>query len=899
MAVSVRNVGSARIARKEPYDLCVSFAAGKIQAPQPRRGLLIARPALEQRLAQAIDTQRAVLLVAPAGYGKTAALVRVLAQRSPGCGAAWVSLDPGDDLHRLLQCLFAALEVFDPPWRTAPEGLIANALRGDARSRQQTVDELVNTLDACDAERGLIVLDDLHHFDDTAGWHFLERLLERLGQRWSVVLASRDEPALALARLAAAGELARFGEADLRFSADEAQTLFSHAGLDSAVVQALHARTAGWAAGLRLALTGARGAGAGSAIDRPAFDFLATEVLARIDPDLRSFLLETSALHELDAERCEALTGDTRAARWLDEIERRGLFASVVGDGGQTLRLHDLFRDALQHRLRVERPDNWRDILRRAAGLEPDPLRRHQLLLAAHCHDDAAEALLDAGTALNLSGAAPTTLRLAEAFPPDFAAGSAVLQRILGNTKLTLWRMQEAEVHFERAETLYAARGDHGWVQAMRVRRAQMMVPLGRLAECAAILDGLRDDELVESEARLLATTARMWLLMERGQSRSVAAVFERLVEQLQPSRVHGEWSIIPPPRQTACPGMAAPVLRWAQGALAVVGDRPVPLRAMAQVALGWRAVWLGRPHDAGLLLQRALGDAQWAGHEVIVHNHATALRAVLALLNGDGETAVQQAQQRLLQHPAGYGDWGLWHALYFVARIAASARRADVLRDTLERLAALQQTLPEVTPARLAPVAGLRGALAEMEGRVADAHAYRREVLADEEAADLFGAAGEVRVRLAALALQQGAPRDAAALLQPLLDRADDGPRGAVFAPDALASLAGLEAAGVLDAASLATLRAWTVGLAQPATASTAAGARVAARAAADGGLTGRELEVVSLIARGQSNKLIARSLALSPHTVKRHIANALGKLDLTSRGQAAAWYHAQHYRA
>jgi LuxR family maltose regulon positive regulatory protein len=55
----------------------------------------------------------------------------------------------------------------------------------------------------------------------------------------------------------------------------------------------------------------------------------------------------------------------------------------------------------------------------------------------------------------------------------------------------------------------------------------------------------------------------------------------------------------------------------------------------------------------------------------------------------------------------------------------------------------------------------------------------------------------------------------------------------------------------------------------------------------------------VVSLIARGQSNKLIARSLALSPHTVKRHIANALGKLDLTSRGQAAAWYHAQHYRA
>jgi LuxR family maltose regulon positive regulatory protein len=877
--------------------LGVSFAVGKIQIPQPRRGLLIARPALEARLAQAIATQRAVLLVAPAGYGKTAALVRMLAERPAGQGVAWVSLDPGDDLHQLLHCLFAALDVFDPPWRTAPEGLIANALRGDARGRQQAVDELVNTMDACDIQRGLIVFDDLHHFDDEAGQHFVERLLDRLGARWTIVIASREEPTLGLARLAAAGEVARFGEADLRFSGDEAQALFAQAGLDPDAVQALHARTAGWAAGLRLALTGARGGGAGGAIDRQAFDFLAAEVLARIDPELRGFLLETSVLPELDAARCEALTGDARAARWLDEIERRGLFVSVIDDERRALKLHDLFRDALQHRLRIERPDEWRDLMRRAAGLEHDALRRHQLLVAARCWDDAAEALLDAGTTLNLGGAPHTTLRLAEAFAPDFAAGSATLQRIFGNTKLTLWRMREAEAHFECAEALYAAQGNHGMSDSMRVRRAQMMVPLGRLAECGAILDSLREDELVEREARLLAITARMWLLMERGQTRAVAPVFDRLVDQLQPSRVHGEWSIIPPPRQIACPGMAAPVWRWAQGVFAVVGDQPVPLRASAQVALGWRAVFLGRPQDAALLLERALGDAQWGGHEVIVHNHATALRAMLALLRGDHDEAVQTAQRRVDDHPAGYGDWGLWHALYFVARIAASARRIEPLRAALQRMAALHPALPEDTATRLAPLGGLQATLAELEGRDADAQALRRELLAHEEQADLFGAAGEVRVRLAADALERGAPHEATRWLRPLLEAADDGPRGAVFAFDALATLAPLADDRALDEHSSATLRAWIGGLATPAAASVGSAAEdhAPATAVGEGGLTAREFEVVSLIARGQSNKLIARSLALSPHTVKRHIANVLGKLDLASRGQAAAWYHAR----
>src|SRR6185295_18129762 len=108
----------------------MTFAHTKIQRPRPRAGLLLPRPALEAELVAALLSHRAVLLCAPAGYGKTALLVRALDQLPERHAAAWISLDLGDDLLRLLECLVAALEAVDPPWRTAPEGLIARAMQG-------------------------------------------------------------------------------------------------------------------------------------------------------------------------------------------------------------------------------------------------------------------------------------------------------------------------------------------------------------------------------------------------------------------------------------------------------------------------------------------------------------------------------------------------------------------------------------------------------------------------------------------------------------------------------------------------------------------------------------------------------------------------------------------------
>lgn len=877
------------------YDLAVGFALAKIQPPLPRRGQWLARPALETRLRDAVAGHRAVLVAAAAGYGKTALLVRALTPPAPGHGLAWVSLDPGDDLHRLLECLLAALDPFDLPMRIAPEGLLAAATAGDPGARQRAVDDLVNAMDAAGLEHGAIVVDDLHHLTDESAHHLLTRLVERLPTRWTLVLASRDSPSGLVARVAAAGELATFRESDLAFGADEVRDWCAGLGLDGEAAQTLHRRTAGWAAGLRLMLSGAQGAGPGAAVDRAAFDFLATEVLAHLDADLRAFLLDTSVLHELDQARCLALTGDARTARWLDEIERRGLFASVVDEAAGTLRLHDLFRDALQHRLRVERPEDHQPLLARAAALETDPLRRQSLWLAAGRYEDAARALLAAASSLNTGGAAQTTMRLLDAYPEPFRATSADWQCVAGYTTQTVWRLQEAERHFAAADALYRAQGDEAAAQTMRGRRACVLVALGRIAAAAELLNDLEARPLSEVDARLQTATAAGWLAVESGEYDAVAPAFARLVRLLQDCTTVPEWTNLPSPRQTACRGMAPLVLTWAQGALAVAGEHPVPLRTFALLALGWRALWLGRFTESRARLDEAMGDAAWGGHEVIARNHALALESALAVVRGAGGEAVRWMKRRVDEQPAGYGGWGVWHVLFFAARIAGAARDRGALREWLEALQRLQATLPDVTPRRLQPMLGLHGTLAALDDDADGARRHWQAALAQESATDLLGQGAELRVRLALLQWQAGERDAAGATLAVLLAQAADGPRGAVFAGDALQVLARADWSGRLDSAAQATLRSWAAALAtasQPEPSDTPEAQAVGPTGER---LSEREFEVVSLIARGQSNKLIARALDVSPHTVKRHVANTLAKLGLASRGQVAAWYHAR----
>jgi LuxR family maltose regulon positive regulatory protein len=875
----------------------MTFARTKIQPPRPRSAF-VERSVLQARLAAALRSQRLVLLCAPGGFGKTALLAHELAHWPADHALAWIAADAGDDLHRLLECLLAALEPFDPPWRSAPEALLAWATRDDD-ARRRAAAELINTLDACSVAHGVCVFDDVHRVDDAAFFGFLDLLLERLPARWTLALTSRTEPPLAaLPRLRAAGEVEELRQLNLQFAREEAHRLIEGAGLPAALADRLFDRTHGWPAGLRIAIGALQGIGASEATahvdralrdsDRPLFDFLVNDVLAQLPPTLAAFLLSTSVLHELTPARCAAVTADAQAAAHLDAVERLGLFVDVLdaADGERTLRLHDLFRDALQERLRVERPAAWRVALERAAAIETDPVRQQTLWLAAGAEAQAARALLAAAPLLNLGGAAATVLRLCNAFAPAFAQRSADLQRVLGLALQTQWQLNDAERHYAQAQALYAAQGGTADVQVCIARRAAVLAALGRLSEAADLLATL-PHALTDAEAQMVAATAQLWLALERCEFDTVSERFATLLRlQLATTRLE-DWQTIPPPRVTACSGVAPLLAQWASHALQVAGDRPAPLRAFALIALGWRALWQGSPAEAAELLARAEAEANWIGEQVIARSHGLALRAAVAVVQGDHAGAMDAMRSRVREQPVGYGGWGLWHALYFGVRVAAACGAADEARAWLTQMLALQPTLPEVTPQRLVPVRGLQGTVAWLSGDADGAMAHWQAALAQETACDLMAQAPELRVRLAAALLQQGDAAAAARWLAPVL-RADDGPRGALFAADALRALAAADWNTDRAPDAQALLRTWATRLAPP------AAPRDTPQLPSLPGmsLTTREREVLARIAAGDSNKLIARAFDLSLHTVKRHVANVLGKLNVQTRGQAAAWY-------
>jgi LuxR family maltose regulon positive regulatory protein len=191
-------------------------------------------------------------------------------------------------------------------------------------------------------------------------------LLEHLPPGLRLVLTSRADPPLPLARLRAHGQLAELRTAELRFTDQEAAALLAAAagpGLPEAAVAALVDRTEGWAAGLQLAGLSLRGqadaagfVAAFSGSHRFVLDYLTDEVLASQSEQVREFLLETSVLDRLSGELCDAVTGRAGSQAMLEQIERAGLFLVPLDEVRGWWRYHHLFADLLRARLQAEQP---------------------------------------------------------------------------------------------------------------------------------------------------------------------------------------------------------------------------------------------------------------------------------------------------------------------------------------------------------------------------------------------------------------------------------------------------------------------------------------------------------------------------------------------------------------
>ena len=313
--------------------------ATKLQVPRSRPGL-VPRRRLADRLEEGLN-RGLVLVAAPAGYGKSVLLSEwVRGMTGP---VAWLSLDAGDnDPVRFWRHVLAALDMVRPgiaervsPLAGPPAPPAYDAL----------VSALINDVAAEPAERGqpdvLLVLDDYHLISSDSVQASVRFLLAHRPPQLRVVLASRSDPPLGLARYRGRGELGEVRAADLRFNLDEAAELLRQvsADLDLSIAAALAERTEGWAVGLQLAALSlrtqpdvARFVAAFTGSHRYVLDYLTEEVLSRQRQDLRNFLLETSVLERLSGSLCNAVTGRDDSQELLEEVDRSGLFVVQLDD---------------------------------------------------------------------------------------------------------------------------------------------------------------------------------------------------------------------------------------------------------------------------------------------------------------------------------------------------------------------------------------------------------------------------------------------------------------------------------------------------------------------------------------------------------------------------------------
>lgn len=303
---------------------------------------------------------RLTLISAPAGFGKTTLLAQWLAGSDPsGPAIAWLSLDGSDDEPALfwsyvVAALRAALtrvgvDFPDIPATSPDDGFIA---------------VLLNQL--TETERSVVlVLDDLHAIENAEIHAKLATLVEHLPSNARIVVSTRSDPALPLARLRARGELVEIRVADLRMTGDETATYLNDVvGLSLSPTDAatLEHRTEGWIAALQLAVISLQGRADPSAFiasfagsGRYVVDYLVEEVLQRLPEDVREFLMTTCVLRRLNASLCDAITGQAGMARTLlDRMERQNLFIVPLDEGRQWFRYHHLFADVLNSHLSGE-----------------------------------------------------------------------------------------------------------------------------------------------------------------------------------------------------------------------------------------------------------------------------------------------------------------------------------------------------------------------------------------------------------------------------------------------------------------------------------------------------------------------------------------------------------------
>ncbi len=452
----------------------------KLYIPPPRPNIVL-RPRLIDRLNIGLShTPSVTLISAPAGFGKTTLVSewiddsRVLSadwkneqtklnpqSKIGNRKFAWLSLDEGDnDLTRFLAYLIAALQTIAPKIGEATLGALQS-------SQPPPIDVLLTALlnDLTTLGDVVLVLDDYHVIESQPIDEALTFFVDHLPPNLRMVIASREDPQLPLARLRVRGQLTELRAADLRFTPAEAADFLNRVmglSLSPDDIAALENRTEGWIAGLQLAAISMQGRQdtvgfiqSFSGSHRFVLDYLVEEVLQRQPERVRSFLLQTSILDRLSGPLCNAMTDQADGKAMIEALERANLFVIPLDDQRQWWRYHHLFAEVLQTHLREAQPDRVSALHRRASvWYEQNDLLAEAIrhALAAKDFDRAAELIERVWLSMDLSYQSATWLGWAKALPDDLIRVHPVICLGYAWALLNSGELEASEVWLREAE---------------------------------------------------------------------------------------------------------------------------------------------------------------------------------------------------------------------------------------------------------------------------------------------------------------------------------------------------------------------------------------------------------------------------------------------------------------
>jgi len=916
--------------------------ATKLYIP-PLRPHVVIRSRLLERLNEGLH-RKLTLIAAPAGFGKTTLVSAWVA----GCDrqVAWLSLEEGEnDPTLFLTYLVAALQTIAP---TIGEGVLGVLQSPQPPPTEAILTALLNEITTLPGHF-VLVLDDYHVIDAQAVDMAFTYLVEHLPPQMHLVIATREDPQLPLARLRARSHLTELRAADLRFTASEASAFLSQVmglSLSAEDIAALEDHTEGWIAGLQLAALSMQGhqdvsgfirAFAGD--HRYIVDYLVAEVLQRQPAPVRSFLLQTSILDRLNGPLCDAVTGQEEGNARLEALERGNFFVVPLDDKRHWYRYHHLFAEVLSAHLLAEQPDQVATLHRRASawyeqhGSVADAIRH---ALAAEDFGRAADLVELAVPAMRRNRQEATVLGWLKALPDELVRARPVLSVHYAGTLLlngelegVLARLRDAEqwldTKTDMGELALASSAEmvvvdeeefRGLPGSIAIYRAAIALALGDVADtmkyARRVLDLVPEDDHLRRGSAAGFLGLAYWTRGDlEAAHRSYAECMARVQRAGHISDAIG-CSIALADIRISQGRLREAMSTYERGLQLATEQSALLLRGAADMHVGMSELHLERD-DLDAATQHLLRSKELGELAGLRQNRYRWRVAMARIRKAEGDLAgaldlLQEAERLYVSdffpyvHPVAASVSRVWVAQGRVGEAFDWARELGLsVSDDLSYL----REFEHITLAR---VLLARSKSDRTEHSMLEAMELLERLLQAAEEGERTGSIIEI-LMLQALAHQiQG---DISAALVPL-ERAlmlaepegyvrifvDEGPPMAVLLAKLHEHSQKRPRAALMNVPLayierlLALLRGERV---QEGISPAAPSAPALAQPLLDP-LTERELEVLRLIAAGLSNRDIAARLVLALSTVKSYVNTIYGKLQVESRTQAVARARALH---